>query len=101
MKKKNSLLFLIIAIVTAGITLLFAPHSGKVTRKKLKGKANNMKDSFNANKENLVTDFKSSYFEAVDEVENEFDLLNTRQEQLQQTISSIEDELNHESYEEV
>lgn len=95
MKKRNSLVFIFVAIVTAGITLLFAPNSGKVTRQKMKFKARDMKDSFDTNKDHLIDDFKSSYFEAVDEVEKEFDLLNARQQQLQKTISSIEDELTH------
>lgn len=95
MKKKNGLIFILVATVTAGITLLFAPNSGKVTRQKMKFKAKDMKDSFDTSKENLVDDFKSSYFEAVDEVEQEFALLDERQQQLQETISSIESELTN------
>lgn len=95
MKKKNSLTFMLVALVTAGITLLFAPNSGKVTRQKMKFKAKDMKDSLDTNKDNLVRDFKSSYFEAVDEVEQEFALLDERQQQLQETISSIENELTN------
>lgn len=95
MKKKNGLIFILVAALTAGITLLFAPHSGKITRQKLKFKARDMKDSLDTGKENLVKDFKSSYFEAVDEVEKEFELLDDRQQQLKATIDSIENELTH------
>lgn len=95
MKKKNGFIFILVALLTAGITLLFAPNSGKVTRKKMKFKAQDMKDSLDRNKNNLITDFKASYFEAVDEVEKEFDLLSDRQQQLQETISSIENELTN------
>lgn len=93
MKKKNGLIFVLVAALTAGITLLFAPNSGKVTRQKIKFKAKDMKDSLETNKDNLVHDFKTSYFEAVNEVEQEFALLDERQQQLQETISSIENEL--------
>lgn len=95
MKKKNSLIFVLVAVVTAGITLLFAPNSGKVTRKKIKYKAKEAKDSFDTSKDNLIHDFKTSYFEAVDEVEQEFALLDERQQRLQETISSIESELTN------
>lgn len=95
MKKKNGFIFLLVAILTAGITLLFAPNSGKVTRQKIKFKAQNMKDSLDTNKDNLVKDFKASYLEAADEVEKEFALLSDRQQQLQETISSIENELTN------
>lgn len=93
MKKKNGLIYVLVALISAGIALLFAPHSGKVTRQKLKFQAQDMKDSIDTNKENLMEDFKSSYFEAVDEVEKEHSLLNERQQQLKETISSIENEL--------
>lgn len=95
MKKKNGLTFMLVALVTAGLTLLFAPNSGKVTRQKIKVKAKDMKDSMDTNKDNLIHDFKASYFEAVDEVEQEFSLLDERQQQLQETISSIENELTN------
>lgn len=95
MKKKNGLIFMLVAIVSAGITLLFAPNSGKVTRQKLKFKAKDLKDSIDTNKDNLIHDFKTSYFEAVDEVEHEFALLDERQQQLHETISSIENELTN------
>lgn len=34
MKKRNGFIYLTIALVSAGIALLFAPNSGAVTRKK-------------------------------------------------------------------
>lgn len=95
MKNKKGFQYLMIALFSAGIALLFAPQSGKVTRQKIKGQAKDMKDSIDDSKDKLIQDFKSSYFEAVDEVEREYDLLNARQQQLQDTISSIEDELTH------
>ena len=95
MKKKNGLIFILVATLTAAITLLFAPSSGKVTRQKIKFKAKDMKNSLDTNKDNLIHDFKTSYFEAVDEVEQEFALLDERQQQLQETISSIENELTN------
>lgn len=93
MKKNNGFVYALVALTSAGIALLFAPQSGKVTRRKLKFHAQDMKDSIDTNKENLMQDFKSSYFEAVDEVDKEYSLLNERQQQLKETISSIEDEL--------
>lgn len=95
MKNKNGLLYLLIALISAGIALLFAPDSGKVTRKKLKFQAKDMKKSIDTGKDNLVKDFKNSYFEAVDEIDKEYDLLSERQKQLKETISSIENELTH------
>ena len=95
MKKKNAFFYLLTAIISAIVAILFAPNSGKVTRKKLKFQAKDMKNSINTAKENLILDFKNSYFEAVDEVDKEYELLNERQEQLKQTISSIESELNN------
>lgn len=94
-KNKNGLLYLLIALISAGIALLFAPNSGKVTRKKLKFQARDMKDSIDTSKDNLVKDFKNSYFEAVDEIDREYSLLNKKQEELNETISSIENELTH------
>lgn len=95
MNKKNGFIYLLVALISAGIALLFAPNSGKVTRKKIKFQAQDVKDSIDSKKEKLVEDFKSSYFEAVDEIEQEYELLNERQQQLQKTISSIESELTH------
>lgn len=95
MKKNNSFTYIIIALFSAAIALLFAPNSGKVTRKKIKLQAKGMKESLDTSKDNLIHDFKKSYFEAVDEVEKEYELLNERQQQLKETISSIEDELTH------
>lgn len=95
MKKRNSLIFILVAALTAGITLLFAPNSGKITRQKMKFKAQDLKDSLDNSKENLVKDFKASYFEAVDEVEKEYELLDDRQQRLKATIASIENELTH------
>lgn len=95
MKNKNGIVYLLIALISAGIALLFAPNSGKNTRKKLKLQAKDMKKSIDTSKENLVKDFKSSYFEAVDEVDKEYELLSARQKELNKTISSIEDELIH------
>ncbi|MDN6196257.1 MAG: YtxH domain-containing protein, partial [Atopostipes suicloacalis] len=94
-KNKNGIVYLLIALISAGIALLFAPNSGKNTRKKLKLQAKDMKKSIDTSKENLVKDFKSSYFEAVDEVDKEYELLSARQKELNKTISSIEDELIH------
>lgn len=93
MKNKNIFVYIIISLVSAGTALLFAPNSGKVTRKKIKFQAQDMKDSFDTSKNNLIKDFKDSYFEAVDEVDKEYSLLNERQGQLEDTIASIENEL--------
>lgn len=94
MKNKNAFFYLLTAITSAIVALLFAPNSGKVTRKKLQFQAEDIKNSINTAKDNLILDFKSSYFEAVSEVDKEYELLNERQEQLKQSISSIESELN-------
>lgn len=93
MKKKNRLSYVLVALVSALVAILFAPNSGKVTRQKLKFQAKDMKNSIDKSKENLVKDFKSSYFEAVEEIEKEYALLDERQKQLKETISSIENEL--------
>lgn len=95
MKKRNSLIFVLVIIASAGLALLFAPNSGQVTRRKLKKRANDLKDSIDESKDHLISDFKSSYFEAVDEVEQEYELLNKRQEELNKTISTIENELRY------
>ncbi len=95
MKKKESLIYIFIAVVSAGLALLFAPNSGQVTRRRIKYQAKDMKDSLDKSKDNLIQDFKNSYFEAVDEVEKEYELLNDRQQELKETISSIESELTH------
>lgn len=93
MNKNNKVIFFLVALLTAGITLLFAPNSGRVTRQKLKFKAEDAKDSLQESKDNLIKDFKASYFEAVDEVEKELAILDDRQYQLNKTISSIENKL--------
>lgn len=95
MKKNKNFIYLVIALFSAGIALLFAPNSGKVTRKKIKLQVKDMKNSIDKSKKKLVNDFKNSYFEAVDEIDEEYALLNERQEQLERTISSIEDELTY------
>ena len=95
MKKKNGFIYIIIALFSAGFALLFAPNTGKVTRQKIKFQATDFKNSLGTSKDNLIKDFKNSYFEAVDEVDKEYALLNQRQEQLNETISSIENELTH------
>lgn len=95
MKKNKNFIYILIALFSAAIALLFAPYSGRVTRKKIKLQAKDMKNSIAKSKKNLVNDFKNSYFEAVDEIDEEYALLNERQEQLKRTISSIENELTH------
>lgn len=95
MKKRNSFFYITIALISAGIALLLAPNSGAVTRKKIKSQAQDIKGSIDTSKENLIKDFKNSYLEAVDEVELEYELLNERQQQLRDTILSIENELTH------
>lgn len=95
MKNKNSFIYILVGLISAGIALLFAPNSGKVTRKKIKFQVRNMKDSIDTGKDNLIEDFKASYFEAVDEIDKEYSLLDKKQKQLNETISSIENELTN------
>lgn len=95
MKKNNWPLILFVSLISAGIALLFAPKSGKELRKDLQNKANKTKDSVKTSTNNLKEDFKEAYFEAEKEVENELAHLDERQRELQQTISSIEKELEH------
>lgn len=95
MKKNNWSIIIIVGVVSALVAILFAPKSGKKMRDDLKEKAKDTKDSVQKGTENLVDDFKDSYFEAVDEVEKELDLLSDRQSDLRETISSIENELTN------
>lgn len=95
MKKNNWFVFIVVALLSAGVALLVAPTSGKKMRRDIKKKAMNAKVSVQTGTENLVDDFKTSYFEAVDEVDEELAALDKRQQQLRQTISSIESELTN------
>lgn len=94
MKKNNWFTILLVALLSAGAALLFAPTSGKQLRGEIKKKAIDTKDNVKTGAENLIEDFKESYAEAVDEVDKELALLEERQIQLRETISSIENELN-------
>lgn len=93
MKKDNLFIIFIAGVIAALVALLFAPKSGEELREDLKEKAKDTKDSVQKGTGHLVEDFKTSYFEAVDEVEKELDNLSDKQEKLRDTISSIEDEL--------
>lgn len=86
---------LLAAIVSAVVTLLFAPKSGEETRRELKYKANDTKESIKTSKEHLIDDFKQSYFEAAEEVEIEMAHLERRQRELNETIASIENDLRN------
>lgn len=94
MKKKNNFsIFLCTAVITAGITMLFTPKSGKEMREEIKGKATDTKTNVQNSANNLKDDFKASYFEAAEEVEKERLALNKRQRELNQTITAIEKDL--------
>ncbi len=93
MKKINWNIVVLAAALSATVTLLFAPKSGEEVRKELKHKAEDTKDSIKTGKDHLVADFKQSYFEAAEEVETELAHLDQRQRELNETITSIENEL--------
>lgn len=95
MKKNNLGLVVLTGAVSAIVALLFAPKSGKELRKDIKEKSLEARDNVQENKDNLVNDFKQSYFEAADEVETELAHLDKRQQELNQTISSIEKDLRN------
>lgn len=95
MKKTNWGIVALAAITSAIITLLFAPKSGEETRKELKDKAIDTKQSLQTSKDHLVDDFKQSYFEAAEEVEVEMAYLEKRQRELNETIASIENDLRN------
>jgi len=84
-----------VGLISAVLALLFAPKSGKALRKDIKKKAQNTKDSVKTESEHLKNDFKESYFEAAGEVEKEMAHLDQRQQELNDTISSIEDDLRN------
>lgn len=94
MRKKHSCgLVLLVGILSAGVALLFAPKSGKELRDDIKKKSMETKDSIQEGAQNLKHDFKESYFEAAEEVENELLALDKRQRELNETINSIERDL--------
>ena len=93
MKKNNIGLILLSGAVSAAVALLFAPKSGKELREDIKEKSLETKDSLQTGKDHLVDDFKQSYFEASQEVEIELAHLDKRQRELNQTIASIEKDL--------
>lgn len=95
MKKNNLGLIVLAGAVSAIVALLFAPKSGKELRKDIKDKSLEAKDNVQDGKDQLVNDFKQSYFEAADEVETELAHLDNRQRELNQTITSIEDDLRN------
>lgn len=95
MKKNNWSLTLLVGIVAAGVAILFAPKSGKELRDDIKNKSLDTKDSVQDSVQNLKHDFKQSYFEAAEEVENELLALDKRQRELNATIASIEDDLRN------
>lgn len=93
MKKNNWGLTLLVGVVAAGVAILFAPKSGKELREDIKKKALDTRDSMQDSAQNLKHDFKQSYFEAAEEVENELITLEKRQRELNETITSIENDL--------
>lgn len=94
MRKKHHVgIFLWSALVTAGLTMLFTPKSGKEFRNDIKRTAEDTRDKAQESAHNLKQDFKESYFEAAEEVEKERLLLNKRQRELSKTIESIENDL--------
>ncbi|HLR91814.1 MAG TPA: YtxH domain-containing protein [Atopostipes sp.] len=95
MRKNNWPLVILVGLFSAGLALLFAPKSGKELRNDIQNKANQTKDNVKTSADNLKQDFKDSYFEAEKEVELELAHLDQRQRELRETISSIEEELNH------
>ena len=95
MKKSNWPLIILSGAVSAVVALLFAPKSGKELRSDIKKKATETKYSMQTGKDHLVSDFKQSYFEAADEVEKELAHLDDRQRELNETITSIEQDLKH------
>ena len=95
MKKTNWGIVLLAAVVSASIALLFAPKSGEELRKDLKHKAKDTKTNIQTGKEQLIDDFKQSYFEAAEEVEIEMAHLDRRQRELNETIASIENDLRN------
>ena len=95
MKKTNWGIVILAAIASAIITLLFAPKSGEETRKELKHRAKDTKQSIKTSKDHLIVDFKQSYFEAAEEVEIEMAHLEKRQRELNETIASIENDLRN------
>lgn len=92
-KKTNWGLVLLVGVVSAGVALLFAPKSGKELRNDIKNKSMEAKDKAQDSAQNLKQDFKDSYFEAAEEVENELLALDQRQRELNETINSIERDL--------
>lgn len=94
MKKKNNFcIFLWSALITAGLTVLFTPKSGKEFRNDIKRTAEGTRDKAQESANNLKQDFKESYFEAAEEVEKERIALSKRQRELSRTIESIENDL--------
>lgn len=93
MRKNNWNLVVFTAIVSAGAALLFAPKAGKELRKDIKDKSLETKKHIQDSAQNLKHDFKESYFEAAEEVENELLALDKRQRELNRTISDIEKDL--------
>lgn len=96
MKKNNLSIFLCSAIVTAVVTMLFTPKSGRELRNDIKKKTSDTKDSVQRSAENLKQDFKASYFEAAEEIEKERIALGKRQRELNETITAIENDLRGE-----
>lgn len=95
MRKNNWPLVIFVGVFSAILALLFAPKSGKALRKDIKKKAQDTKDSVQKESKNLKNDFKESYFEATGEVEQEMAHLDQRQQELNETISSIENDLRN------
>ena len=62
-------------------------------REDIKQKSFDTKNAIQDSASNLKDDFKSSYFEAAEEVENELLSLEQRQRELNATIHSIEEDL--------
>lgn len=93
MKKNNWGFTILVGVIASGVAMLFAPKSGKELRNDIKQKSLKTKDSIQDSAQNLKHDFKQSYFEAAEEVENELITLDKRQRELNATITSIEEDL--------
>lgn len=93
MKKNNWGFTILVGVIASGVAMLFAPKSGKELRNDIKQKSMKTKDSIQDSAQNLKHDFKQSYFEAAEEVENELITLDKRQRELNATITSIEEDL--------
>jgi len=94
---KVSLSKTILLTVGAAVgALLFAPKSGKETRKDLKVEAEKLAQTTKEKAADLKNDFQESYTEAQQELDQERAIANQKQAELSQTIDEIEKELETE-----